>query len=91
VVVAIASCRQLLTDFRLGILELRLEQTELLELDLELLGGLLVLAVVVRHDGRVMCDLVSRRGIVRYCLAFGRHMRPTLCMYRDADKQVVSE
>lgn len=39
----------LLTDFGLGILELRLQQAKLLELDLELLWGLLVLRVIVRH------------------------------------------
>jgi len=39
----------LLTDFRLGILKFRLKQAKLLELDLELLGSLLVLRVIVRH------------------------------------------
>lgn len=39
----------LLTDFRLGILKFRFKQAKLLELDLELLGSLLMLRVIVRH------------------------------------------
>ena len=56
VAVAIALCTQLLTNFSLSILKLRFEQAELLKLNLELLGGLLVLAVVVGHGGRAIRD-----------------------------------
>ena len=46
----------LLTDFRLGILEFRLKQAKLLELNLELFRGLLVLGVVVGHVVNAICN-----------------------------------
>lgn len=52
---SIASNGSILTDFSLGIFELGLEQTKLLELDLQLLWGLLVRGVVVRHGVRMVC------------------------------------
>lgn len=52
---SIASSSSILTDFGLGIFELGLEQTKLLELDLQLLWGLLVRGVVVRHGVRMVC------------------------------------
>lgn len=46
----------LLTDLLLGFVKLRLKQTELLELHLQLLRGLLVIGVVVRHIECAICD-----------------------------------
>ena len=46
----------LLTDFSLGILKLRLKQAQLLELDLKLLGSLLMLGVIVDHFALAVCN-----------------------------------
>lgn len=69
----------LLTDLLLGFLELRLKQTKLLELNLDLLRSLFVLGVVVDHVVWLM--EWSLKWQVSAQILVARCMRLTLYVY----------